>query len=150
MKTIRALPEDASTLTDIAHAAKGHWGYPKSWLREWDDVLSITSEYILNNPTYVAISDERIVGFCSVLVGGDEARLDHLWVMPSEMKRGVGRALFELAEGIAHSSGAGCILVESDPHAEAFYVVMGATSYGQVPAAMDENERFLPLLRKSL
>jgi len=150
MKTVRASPCDAAELTAIARAAKSQWGYPESWLRRWEEALTITSEYIRAHATYVAVSDGRAVGFCSVITRGNEAFLDHLWVMPAETGKGMGRALFERAEGAARAAGAACLRVESDPHAEGFYVRMGATRYGRVPSAMDENERFLPLLEKSL
>ncbi len=150
MKMARALPADAGELTAIAHAAKRHWGYPESWIHSWESSLTLTPEFVGAHPTHVARSGGRIVGFCSVVVRGREARLEHLWVLPPEMKKGTGRALFELAEGLARKAGAACLRIESDPNAEEFYVRMGAARYGRVPATMDGNERFLPLLEKSL
>jgi hypothetical protein len=35
MPIVRAKPDDAAVLTDIAFAAKRHWGYPKSWVESW-------------------------------------------------------------------------------------------------------------------
>jgi GNAT superfamily N-acetyltransferase len=150
MKIVAACPEDAAELSSIAHSAKGHWGYPESWINHWRDVLTITPGYIGANPTYCAISDERIIGFCALVLRDGEAYLDHLWVLPSAIGRGAGRILFEFAENFARTSGATIIRVESDPHAEEFYVHMGATKYGQVSANMDGHERFLPLLEKAL
>jgi GNAT superfamily N-acetyltransferase len=150
MNIERANPEDAGRLTAIAFAAKGHWGYPASWLRRWEKVLTITPEYVRANPTYIAAVDGRIVGFCALVLRDGEARLDHLWVLPAEMGKGTGRALFGFAESLARSAGAACIRVESDPHAEEFYVRMGAARCGRVPADMDGTERFLPLLEKNL
>jgi GNAT superfamily N-acetyltransferase len=149
MKTARARPEDASELTAIAHTSKSHWGYPEDWLRRWEDVLTITPEYILANPTFVAFLDGHIIGFCCLLIRGQEAYLDHLWVLPSAMRKGVGRVLFEIAQGFARTVGAASMMVESDPHAEEFYIRMGARKYGRVAAAMDGRERFLPLLKKT-
>jgi ribosomal protein S18 acetylase RimI-like enzyme len=150
MNAEQARPEDAGELTAIAHAAKGHWGYPESRLRRWEGVLTVTPEYIRGNPTHVAVSGGSIVGFCSVRISGREAYLDHLWVLPSDMGKGVGRFLFGLAEGIARAAGAARIRVESDPHAEGFYIRMGAARYGRTPASMDGNERYLPLMEKTL
>ncbi|MCL4530843.1 MAG: hypothetical protein M1485_06230 [Chloroflexi bacterium] len=31
----RALPEEADALTEIAIAAKRHWGYPERWIEIW-------------------------------------------------------------------------------------------------------------------
>ena len=66
------------------------------------------------------------------------------------MGRGIGRALFEHAEQHARQHGAKRLWVESDPHAEAFYRHMGMTVFGQQPAPMEGQPRFLPLLEKWL
>jgi len=40
----RAVPAEAGLLTEIAHAAKRHWGYPENWIRRWKSDLTITPE----------------------------------------------------------------------------------------------------------
>ena len=110
-----ACEEDAGALTEIAFAAKRHWRYPENWLREWQEVLTITPEYILENPTFVAAVEGEIVGFGAVQVEGCEAVLDHLWVLPQFMGRGIGRALFQRAEEIARASGAVRMRIVGDP-----------------------------------
>jgi GNAT superfamily N-acetyltransferase len=146
----RAAPGEAGTLTALAHAAKRHWGYPEEWITRWADTLTVTPEYLEAHPTHAAWEDGTCVGFCTVIIAGPDARLEHLWVLPAAMGRGVGRLLFEFAAGIARAGGATRLVVESDPHAEAFYIHLGATRFGQVPAPMDGRERFLPLLAKRL
>jgi GNAT superfamily N-acetyltransferase len=150
MKIVEARPENAAELSLLARSAKGHWGYPECWLDQWSDVLTITPGYIIANPTFCAVSDGDIVGFCALILRDGEAYLDHLWVSPSASGMGVGRSLFKFAENVARKSSATILRVESDPHAEEFYVHMGATRYGQVSAKMDGHERFLPLLEKPL
>lgn len=49
----RAEPEDATTLTEISHTAKRHWGYPEHWIQHWSADLTITTEFITNNEVYV-------------------------------------------------------------------------------------------------
>jgi GNAT superfamily N-acetyltransferase len=150
MKIVRALPEDAAALSSIARSAKGHWGYPEGWLRQWEDVLTLTSASIAANPTYALVSEEGILGFFALKLRGAEAQLDHLWVRPCAIGRGLGRRLFEFAEDVAGAAGAKALRVESDPHAEKFYIRMGATRCGVVPAAMDGVVRHLVLLEKVL
>jgi GNAT superfamily N-acetyltransferase len=146
----RASPEDAATLTSIAFAAKRHWQYPESWIQRWKDSLTVTREYVGSRLTYCAKRDGKIVGFCALQLARDIAVLDHLWVDPTWIGKGVGRALFQRAEAIARASGATSIEIQSDPNAEAFYRKMGAAVESAEPAAMDAQPRFLPLLRKPL
>mgnify|MGYP003337409735 CR=1 FL=1 len=48
MTILRAQPEDHQVLTEIAHAAKRHWGYPESWIEEWRYFLTVLPEDIAN------------------------------------------------------------------------------------------------------
>lgn len=134
----------------MAFAAKSHWGYPQTWMRRWEEALTVTPEYVSANPTYAAVADQEIVGFCALRVRSDEALLDHLWVLPAAMRKGVGRALFTHAEKTAREFGAASLKIVGDPHAEGFYRRMGALLYGREDAAIDGQARFLPLLKKAL
>lgn len=150
MNIRRARAEDAGTLTTIAFAAKRHWNYPEAWIRHWQGALTVAPDYVIENPTFVATVDGELVGFCAVQFEPGEAVLDHLWVLPAFMGRGVGRALFRHAEDVARAGGAVRIKIVGDPHAGPFYARMGATLYGREPANMNGEERFLPLLEKAL
>jgi GNAT superfamily N-acetyltransferase len=148
MRIIEAQPEDAAALTEIAFQAKRHWGYAESWMRRWQEALTVTADYIVEKPTFVAVDGGNRVGFCALQIKEAEALLDHLWVLPASMRRGAGRALFEHAEAVARARGAVRLTMVGDPHAEGFYCRMGATVYGREAASMDGTERFLPLLEK--
>ena len=150
IKFARAQPDDSGVLTTIAFAAKRHWGYPESWIRQWSKELSVTAGYITKYPTYAAIIGEKLVGFYALKFKPREAWLDHLWVLPNEMGHGVGRELFNHAEKTARKCGALRLKIIGDPHAEGFFEEMGATVYRKEPAPMDGKERFLPLLSKVL
>lgn len=150
MEIVRSRPEDAGVLTKVAFAAKSHWGYPQTWMRHWEEALTVTPAYVSANPTYAAIADQVIVGFCALRIRSGEAVLDHLWVLPAAMRKGVGRALFTQAEKIARARGATSLKIVGDPHAEGFYRRMGALKYGREDAAIDGHARFLPLLEKAL
>ena len=150
MKIASASAEEAGALTEIAFAAKRHWQYPETWILRWQEVLTITPEYISQNSTFVAVIDGERVGFCAVQIESGGALLDHLWVLPSFMGKGVGRALFQHAEEVARERGALRMRIVGDPHAEQFYSRMGATLYGRELAKMDGEERYLPLLEKTL
>jgi GNAT superfamily N-acetyltransferase len=97
MNIARAKPDDADTLTAIAHAAKRHWGYPESWIALWRDGLTIRPEFIAANVAFIAIEDQLPVGFYILTTEVGGIHLDHLWMVPAAMRRGIGRALFEHA-----------------------------------------------------
>lgn len=145
-----AQPDDAERLTEIAFAAKRHWGYPEAWIEAWRDVLTITPDYVATNAVWVARREGAIVGWTAVHVRDDGPWLDHLWVLPAAMGGGIGRRLFEVAEAASRRTGAAWLAIESDPHAEKFYQRMGAETVGRTPAFRDGRERYLPILRKTL
>jgi GNAT superfamily N-acetyltransferase len=142
----RARPEEAEILTEIAHAAKRHWGYPERWIALWRDALTFTPSFIAQHPVYVATASERPIGCYAFGREGSTATLEHLWVHPEFMGRGVGRCLLEYAVRSATELGADVLQIDSDPHAEAFYVRMGAKRVGKVPADVDGHQRMLPRL----
>jgi GNAT superfamily N-acetyltransferase len=86
-------PDEADHLTALAHAAKRHWGYPESWIAHWKSDLTITTEFISTNEVFVALAGKDIIG-CSALVLSDSvAELEHMWIKPEYMGKGVGREL---------------------------------------------------------
>src|SRR3982750_1882297 len=97
LEIVRAKKEDAEALTEIAHAAKRHWGYPESWIESWRDILTMQPEFIAENIAFCAVEGDRTVGFYVLTQEPDGIHLDHLWILPSAMGRGIGRALFEHA-----------------------------------------------------
>src|SRR6187200_2067386 len=126
MEITPARPSEAQALTAIAFAAKRHWGYPERWIAHWAAMLTITPATMTGQKIYAAREDGRILGFAAIACDGDTLRLEHLWVLPAEMGRGVGRALFHHAQERARHRGFATFEIESDPHAAGFYEHMGA------------------------
>jgi GNAT superfamily N-acetyltransferase len=146
MQIIRAKPQDAGVLTEIANAAKRHWGYPESWIERWRETLTIRAEFIAANTAWCATEDSCAVGFYVLTTESDGLHLDHLWIVPSAMGRGIGRALFEHAIEQAKGLGARTLEIESDPNAEGFYARMGARRVGETVTEIEGQRRELPLL----
>ena len=146
MNIIRAQPEDADALTEIAFAAKQHWGYPEHWIESWREILTMRPEFIAANIAYCAREDRRTIGFYLLTAESDGLHLDHLWLLPAAMGRGVGRALFEHAVEQARTAGSPSIKIEADPNAEGFYQRMGAQRVGTNVTEIDGKARELPLL----
>ncbi len=142
-------------LTEIAHAAKRHWGYPENWIEHWKADLTITPEFILNNEMYVAIAGDEIVGCCAIVfsdspTGDSVAELEHMWIRPQHMGAGVGRALFTYTRERAADLKVPVLELSADPNAEGFYQRMGAKRIGEVPAAMEGKRRVLPRMSVDL
>jgi GNAT superfamily N-acetyltransferase len=146
MQIVRAKPEDAEALTEIAHAAKRHWGYPEQWIQSWRDILTMRPEFIAANVAYSAIEEGRAVGFYLLTNEDDGIHLDHLWIDPHAMGRGFGRALFDHAVEETRRLGHRTLKIEADPNAEGFYTHMGARRVGEAVTEIDGQRRDLPLL----
>jgi GNAT superfamily N-acetyltransferase len=144
MQIVRAKPEDADALTEIAFAAKRHWGYPEPWIQSWRDILTMRPDFIAANVTYSAIEDERAIGFYLLTTEAGGLHLDHLWILPHAMGRGIGRALFEHAVAQAKGLGFTAIKIEADPNAEGFYQRMGAKRIGVNVTTIEGKPRELP------
>ncbi len=150
VQIIRAQPSDAPVLSAIAFAAKAHWGYPTQWLEQWRDQLTITPEFIAANETFMATVADRIVGFHALLRTQETTRLEHLWVLPNQMGKGIGRALFQHAVQQASARKAARLTIEADPHAEPFYLRMGGRRVRVAGSELDGERRELPLLEFDL
>jgi len=146
----RANPDEADTLTEIAHAAKRHWNYPENWIRQWRTDLTITPEFITTHEVFVASINGEIVGCCALVVTDSLAEIEHMWIKPEQMGGGAGRRLFEHARSRAVQRGANVLELSADPYAEGFYARMGAKRIGEIPADMDGQTRVLPRMRIEL
>src|SRR4029434_2878956 len=89
-----AATDEASVLTNIALDAKRYWGYPEHWIKHWESDLTISPEFIRDNHVYVAEENEEIQGSSALIVAGNKAELDHLWVTPTRIGTGIGKELF--------------------------------------------------------
>jgi len=149
-KYIKAIAVDSELLTSLAIRAKAHWGYPETWMEEWREELSISSEYINSNIIIMLKLDENIVGFYGLELKGDFAYLCHLWVEPEHIGTGLGKLLFRQA--CKEATNRGCSLMEliSDPNTEGFYQHNGATKIDEVHTRILGTPRVLPRMRVNL
>jgi GNAT superfamily N-acetyltransferase len=146
VKIREASPDEAETLTQIAHDAKRHWGYPEHWIQHWQEDLTISPEFISRNQVYVAEDDGELKGFYALVMSKDNEELDHLWVAPNHLGKGIGKALFIHAMQTAARQNVSEVEISSDPNAEGFYQKMGARRIGEVHSEVDGQPRLLPRL----
>ncbi len=143
-----ALPADVGVLTEVAHAAKRHWGYPEAWIALWRPGLTVSAAELAGSEVFVGECSGRIAGFCALGRRNEGWELKHLWVRPECMGRGFGRALFRQAvERLGQLAPGAALEVESDPNAETFYLHMGCQRVGEVRTDWHGLTRILPLLR---
>ncbi len=127
-----AVPEEAAVLTSIAIQAKGHWGYSEEQLAYWGkEFLTVSPGYIAANCVWVASVDSNPVAFAAIKREEEEMSLDHLWVLPAYIGRGIGKDLF--LHVVRCMEGTNCreFVFTSDPHADGFYYKMGAEKIGE-------------------
>lgn len=147
----RALPQEAPLLGELALRSKGHWGYDADFLETCRDDLALSPEEVESSLVYVSLnSGGGLTGFYR-LVPQDAglAELDSLFVEPAAIGQGVGRRLWEHAVEVARSLGLAAFEFQSDPHAEGFYVAMGAQRCGESESTVTPG-RMLPLMCFSL
>jgi hypothetical protein len=56
-------PGEAQVLTQIAHAAKGSWGYPDAWMASWSDALAIGDSALATWSVFFAEQDGKAMAF---------------------------------------------------------------------------------------
>ncbi|PYM29665.1 MAG: GNAT family N-acetyltransferase [Candidatus Rokuibacteriota bacterium] len=140
----RARPSDAAALTRIAHASKRHWRYPEEWIALWREALTVTPWVVERAPVYCAEEGGAVVGFYALSGRAPAMELEHCWVLPARIGRGIGARLLEHAAATGRAARASTLSIASDPFAVGFYRRMGARPAGTVPST--PRGRTLPLL----
>jgi GNAT superfamily N-acetyltransferase len=145
--TVRpARTDEAAALSAMCKRAKAHWGYDAEFMALSDASLTIAPSLIETGRVLVAENGGQILGMASLEPLQDGAfDLLHMFVEPSAIGTGVGRVLFGDIATLARKLGALRLSILADPHAEAFYLRMGAQRIGDAPSDAIPG-RFLPLL----
>jgi|SRR5687767_370745 len=146
----RAFPEDANMLSQIALAAKAHWGYPDHWMKIWAPLLTFSSEYFEENETWVAEIDSVPIAFYTLQNKDGIAWMDNLWVLPEYIGHGVGKQLFLDAESRARQMGYKTLQLEADPNAVGFYEKMGMHKIGERIGEAEGQPRTLPIMEMKI
>lgn len=143
-------PNEADVMTEVALAAKRHWGYPERWIEIWTPQLTFAPEYFEKNESWAAVENGETVAFYTLLEANDIASIENLWVLPEFMGRGIGRRLFLHAVEIASQRGYQLLQLEADPNAVGFYERMGMHKIGERHSEVDGQPRVLPIMEISL
>jgi GNAT superfamily N-acetyltransferase len=145
MRIRRAVENEAADLTALAIASKAHWPYTTAQIEAWKNDLTISPEMIAFFPAYVAEVESRVAGFFVLIPATPHWLLEHFWVSPSFMGRGIGRALLSHAIKLTADAGVNALSIDADPYAENFYLAFGAQHVGTIPAPIEgEPDRVRP------
>ena len=150
LEILHAASRNVERINAVIEAAKRSWNYDEGYLEAALPLLRIDEEYLSHRVGFEAHLDRRIVGFAAV--GKRDpvlAVLEHLWVLPSVQRRGIGRTLFEKCSEAARQEGCRVMQIVSDPPAEGFYRKLGAKLIGERPSRIRGGPAF-PVLEAEL
>jgi len=89
--------------------------------------LTLIPELIEPHDAHVIEADGALVGYYTLLPHNElSVELEHLFIDPSQLRKGFGSRLFRHAAARAASRGFKRIVIQSDPNAEGFYRAHGA------------------------
>jgi GNAT superfamily N-acetyltransferase len=141
--------DEAALLTDLCLRSKAVWGYDEAFMQACRSELTLRASNLQSSYLKVAEMGGHLVGVAQVTVKGELAELDKLFVEPTRLRSGAGKALFEWAATTARDSGAVIMVIEADPGAAGFYRRMGAVDDGTAPSRSIPGRR-LPRLKLRL
>lgn len=116
-----AKPDDAQTLLQLALTS--HSNYQTQTIQR---SALISPELFTTGIIEKLLHNERIIGFYALDITKDTPTLSHFFVKKGEQSKGYGRKLFARMVTLAAQRKITTITWASDPHAQGFYIKMGA------------------------
>jgi N-acetylglutamate synthase-like GNAT family acetyltransferase/quercetin dioxygenase-like cupin family protein len=130
-----AVVQDLPDMNRISFQAKAAWGYAHDLLQAWQADLHTSAASLASCPASVAIDAQgRLLGLVQIDPSSQPCELRSLFVDPTCMRQGLGRALLADAARQARECGHQHLQIDADPNALGFYLACGAWQVGQVPA----------------
>jgi GNAT superfamily N-acetyltransferase len=142
---VRELP----ALSELCMRSKAVWGYDADFMAACRTELTFVPGDLASSRIAVAARGESVLGVAQVRMAGRDADLQKLFVEPSALRSGVGKALFDWAIDAAREMGASRMIIEADPDAAPFYRSLGARDIGLAPSGSIAG-RMLPKLALDL
>ena len=126
---------EAQALTVLCLRSKAHWGYDAEFMRLCVPSLTVGEDIIAEGRVLVATDEAgQTIGTASVLRDGNDAELGLMFVDPSAIGGGIGRALFDEAVKLARQLGYRRMTILADVNAAPFYERMGAQFLRRAPS----------------
>ena len=144
-----ARPEELQALSELCLRSKAVWEYDQEFLSACKDELALHEEELTSSHIAVAELNGKIAGIAQVKMENWNAHLLKMFVEPTNLKNGIGSALFDWARETSKANGATKLIIESDPNAAEFYRLMAARDVGFAPSGSIPG-RMLPMLEYDL
>ena len=129
-----ARSDEVASISDLCLRSKAVWGYDAAFLEACRPSLTLTAEDLSTSHVQVAEQNGALVGVAQIVIEGETAALDKLFVEPARLRTGAGKRLFQWARDMALRAGASRLLIDADPGAAGFYRRMGAVEAGLTPS----------------
>ncbi len=120
-----AVAADAAVLGDVYRRSSLSNEGDRANLLAHEDALTLSDTPVVEQRVRVAVVDDRIVGFATLLITEHVGELEDLFVDPDWMHLGVGRTLVRDAVAKARLRDVTRIEVTANSHARDFYEKMG-------------------------
>lgn len=146
--------DDLDALSQLAFRSKASWGYDDAFMTACRAELTFHADHLRGSFVYLheGHGDEGHggpLGFYRLEVSVPSAEVGAMFVAPEAMRQGIGRGLWQHLEQTARAAGVEEIRLDSDPHAERFYLAMGMRRQGEAPS-LSIPGRMLPRMVKAL
>lgn len=116
---------DIPAINAVIKASKSYWPYDPKYVEEALKLLCIDTQWLDNHLGYTIFCD-HVCGFMGVEIHEVQWHLEHLWINPSHIRRGLGRLAVNRLLQEADKAGIHKITLLPDPPAEDFYLKLGA------------------------
>ena len=136
-----AVSGDAAELGEVYRRSSLSNEGDRAALLSHPEALEISDLPLHEQRVRVAVVDDRIVGFATVLATGQIGELEDLFVDPDWMLHGIGRMLVLDAVETAREQGFIQVEVTANPHALGFYEKVGFVSSGMTETRFGPGHR---------
>src|SRR5262245_7390220 len=127
---VRELP----ALSELCMRSKAGWGYDADFMAACRKELTFVPGDLVSSRIAVAARGESVLGVAQVRMVDRDADLQKLFVEPSALRGGVGKALFDWAIDAARELGASRMIIDADPDAAPFKRRLGERDLGYSPS----------------
>lgn len=136
-----AVPADLGALREVYRRSSLSNEGDRAALLEHPDVLEFSPRAVHEHHVRVAVIDDRVIGFATLLPARQVGELEDLFVDPDWMLHGIARKLVLDAVDNARAHGLTRIEVTANPHALGFYEKVGFVSDGIIQTRFGPGHR---------